>query len=117
MMALIVVLLGIHVLTGVYWAGSTFTLAFSGQGASRLFGTQMAAATLSVLAGAVLWGILHRGPPGGMEKTLAVGMLTAVVAAGVQGALRRSSPQLSQQIAAILLAVTVLCMTLARYTP
>jgi hypothetical protein len=115
MTALIVVLLAVHVLTGVYWAGSTFALAGSGQGAGNLFGRQMGAATVSVLTGLWLWWILHRGPPGGMERTLAIGAACAVAAAGVQGALRRSSPLLSQRIAALLLGITVICMTVARY--
>jgi hypothetical protein len=118
MLILIIVLLGLHVLTGVFWAGLTFALALSGaEGASRLFGVQMLAATLSVLAGGGLWGILHKGPLGGMEKTLLLGVVCAVAAAGLQGAWRRSRPQRAQQIAAILLAVTVLSMTLARYAP
>lgn len=115
MQMLIVVLLAVHVLAGVYWAGSTFTLARSGLDGSRLFGAQMGSATLSVLAGLALWGILHRGPPGDMEKTLGAGALCAILAAGAQGALRKS-PQLSQRIAAVLLAITVVCMTVARYT-
>jgi hypothetical protein len=118
MMTLIIVLLGLHVLAGVFWAGSTFALALSGpDAASRLFGAQMLAATVSVLAGLGLWGILHKGPPGGMEKALALGALCALAAAGVQGALRRSKPPLAQKIAAGLLAVTVITMTLARYVP
>jgi hypothetical protein len=115
MQILVILLLAIHVLAGVFWAGSTFALAHSRQaGARRLFGAQMAAATLSAAAGALLWGILHRGPPAGMEKTLAAGALCAVLAAGAQGALRKS-PQLAQRIAAALLAITVVCMTVARY--
>jgi hypothetical protein len=118
MIPLILVLRGLHVLAGVFWAGSTFTLAKSGlQDASRLFGLQMASATLTVLTGAGLWGLLHRGPLAGMEWTLLAGAVSAVIAAGVQGALRRKAPLLAQRIAAILLAVTVLCMTLAPYTP
>jgi hypothetical protein len=117
LMALIIVLLSVHVLTGVFWAGSTFTLALGGAQMGPLFRAQMGAATVNVLAGIGLWAVLHRGPPAGMEWTLAAGALAAVIAAGVQGALHRSKPLLAQQIAAVLLAVTVLCMTLARYTP
>lgn len=118
MMTLVIVLLAIHVLAGIFWAGSTFAQATGGLEASaRLFGAQMLAATVAVLAGAGLWGILHRGPPAGMEKTLLVGAVCALIAAGVQGAMRRSRPQLAHQIAAVLLAVTLLTMTLARYVP
>lgn len=115
---IIAVLLGIHVLAGIIWAGSTFAQALGGlEGGARLFRLQMGAAAVAVLAGGGLWGILHRGPPAGMEKTLLVGVVCAAVAAGVQGAWRHSKPQLAQQIAAALLAVTLLTMTLARYVP
>jgi hypothetical protein len=116
MQVLVVVLLAIHVLAGVFWAGSTFTLAHSGlQGTRKLLAAQMGTAALSALAGAALWAIMHRGPPEGMEKTLATGALCAVLAAGAQGGLRKS-PKLAQRLAALLLVITVLCMTLARYT-
>ncbi len=116
MQILIIVLFAVHALAGVFWAGSTFVLARTGgEGAARLFGPQMGAATLVVLAGIGLWAILHRGPEGPMEKTLAVGAVCALVAAGVQGGLRKSSPVLSQRIAAGLLGITVVCMVIARY--
>jgi hypothetical protein len=50
-----------------------------------------------------------------MEYTLTVGALCAIAAAGAQGALRRKNPLTGQRIAAGLLAITVLCMALARY--
>jgi hypothetical protein len=113
---LLIVLFAIHALAGVFWAGSTFVMARNGgAGAAQLFRPQMGAATLALLAGAGLWGSLHRGPPGPMEKTLAVGALCAIAAAAVQGMLRKSSPALSQRLAAVLLAITVVCMVIARY--
>jgi hypothetical protein len=113
---LIMVLLAVHVLAGVFWAGSTFALARAGgEAAARLFRPQMGAATLALLAGLGLWGILHRGPMGPMEDTLAVGVVCALAAAGVQGMLRKSSPALSQRLASLLLAITVVCMVTARY--
>lgn len=115
MQTLIVTLFALHALAGVFWAGSTFVLARSGgEGAARLFRPQMAAATLTALAGMALWGLLHRGPHGPMEHVLGAGALCAIVAAGVQGALRKS-PGLSQRIATGLLAITVVCMVTARY--
>lgn len=114
---LIMLLLVLHVLPGVFWAGSTFVLARSGgAGADGMFRAQMGAATLTVLAGIGLMVLLHRGPQGPMEHTLAVGAVCALVAAGVQGGLRRRSPAAAQRIAAGLLAVTVVCMVIARYT-
>jgi hypothetical protein len=116
MRILIIVLLAVHVLAGVFWAGSTFALARAGgDAAARLFRPQMGAATLALLAGLGLWGILHRGPMGPMEDTLAVGVVCALAAAGVQGMLRRSSPLLSQRLASLLLAVTVVCRVTAHY--
>ena len=113
----IIVLFAVHALAGVFWAGSTFVMARAGgEGADRLFRPQMGAATLTLLAGIGLWSILHRGPMGPMETTLAVGAICAIAAAAVQGMLRRSSPALSQRIAALLLAITVVCMVTARYS-
>src|SRR5438270_14069368 len=79
MQLILMVLTGLHILAGVFWAGSTFTIARSGgTGASTSFGPQMGAATLTILAGVGLWGILHRGVEGPMEHTLALGALCAV---------------------------------------
>jgi hypothetical protein len=116
MQTLLIVLIGLHILAGVFWAGSTFAIVRSGgAGAQVLFGPQMGAAAITVLAGIGLWGILHRGPPGPMEHTLALGALCAIVAAGIQGAMRRKNPLKGQRIAAGLLAITVLCMAIARF--
>jgi hypothetical protein len=116
MTILIMVLIVLHVLPGVFWAGSTFVLARSGgAGAQQLFKSQMGAATLTVVAGIALMVLLHRGAQGPVEHTLATGAVCAVAAAGVQGALRRSRAT-AQRIAAVLLAITVICMVIARYT-
>ena len=116
MQVVLMILIGLHILAGVFWAGSTFTIVRSGgTGASALFGPQMGAATVTILAGVGLWGILHRGPQGPMEHTLALGALCAVAAAGVQGATHRKNPEKGQRIGAGLLLVTVVCMAIARY--
>jgi hypothetical protein len=116
MQLVLIVLIGLHILAGVFWAGSTFAIVRSGgTGASTLFGPQMGAATLTILAGVGLWGILHRGPAGPMEHTLALGAICAVAAAGVQGATHKKNPLKGQRIAAALLAITVICMAIARY--
>lgn len=55
MQTVLVVTLVLHVLSGVFWAGSTFTLARTGgTGAEKLFRPQMGAAVVAVLTGAVL---------------------------------------------------------------
>jgi hypothetical protein len=116
MQLVLIVLMGLHILAGVFWAGSTFAVVRSGgAGVEALFGPQMGAATITVLAGVGLWGILHRGAQGPMEHTLALGALCAIAAAGVQGATRRKNPMKGQRIAAGLLAITVLSMAVARY--
>jgi hypothetical protein len=116
MQIVIIVLIGLHILGGVFWAGSTFGIVRSGgAGAQMLFGPQMGAATITVLAGIGLWGILHRGGMGPMEHTLALGALCSIAAAGVQGATRRKNPLKGQRIAAGLLAIAVICMAIARY--
>jgi hypothetical protein len=132
MQATLVVTLVLHVLSGVFWAGSTFVLARTGgYQADRFFRPQMGAATVAVLTGALLWFLLHRGPAGVQDYVLGVGAVCALLAAGVQGA---SAPALrlaasgeakefipgrrvafSLRIAAGLLAITVACMAAARY--
>jgi len=133
MQVTLILALVLHVLSGVFWAGTTFVLARTGgHQADLLFRPQMGAATAAVLTGVLLWFLVHDGPPGLQEHILGVGALCALVAAGVQGssarALRQASAAAgpegfkpshrvatSQRFAAVLLAVTVTCMAAARY--
>ena len=134
MQAIIVISLVLHVLSGVFWAGSTFTLARTGAaGGQTLFRPQMGAATIALITGVALWFLLHRGSPGTTEYLLALGALSAIIAAGVQGvwggaetrmlvsadegAASRSQARLAtaQRVAGALLAITVVCMAAARY--
>lgn len=133
MPALIVIALSLHLLSSVFWAGSTFTLARTGgQGAAALFRPQMGAATLAVLAGGYLWSQLHAGPEGMPEHVLGIGAMCAIIAAGVQGMLVGSSARklrngampedeaqrryaMAHRIAALLLAITLVCMGAQRY--
>src|SRR5215813_9534358 len=126
MQATVIVTLVLHVLSGVFWAGSTFVLARTGgYQADQFFRPQMGAATIAVLTGALLWFLLHRGSAGIQEHILGVRPVSALLAAGIQGAsassLRLSAVggstefipsrrlAVSQRIAAGLLAVTVAC--------
>jgi hypothetical protein len=101
-------------------------------GAEQLFRPQTGAAVVTVLTGGYLWGELHRNNFDAPEQVLAVGIVCAFVAAGVQGAIvgriRRKLSEgkvagavarlriaLAQRIAAGLLAVTIVCMVAARY--
>jgi hypothetical protein len=133
MQATLIIALVLHVLSGVFWAGSTFALVRTGGNqADRLFRPQMGAATVAIVTGGVLGYLLHRGTPGIQEHLLAIGALCALLAAGVQGASASAVKRLSaagagdtiaasrgvatsQRIAAALLAVTVICMAAARY--
>ena len=133
MQAMLIVTLVLHVLSGVFWAGSTFALArIGGNLADCFFHPQMGAAAVAIVTGGVLGFLLHRGTPGIQEYLLAIGALCALLAAGVQGAGAHAVKQLpaagasnafaasngvatSQRIAAALLAVTVICMAAARY--
>src|SRR5258708_246027 len=124
----------LHILSGVFWAGTTFALARAGGNqADQLFKPQMGAAAIAVATGALLWSLLHRGTLGTPGHILAFGALCALVAAGVQGmtsgsALRKLSiagesetsilryrVATGQRVAAVLLAITVTCMAAARY--
>lgn len=128
-----IVVLGLHVMAGVFWAGTTFTLARDPEiRAERFFGPQMGSATLAVITGALLWYFFHEGVFGTMEMVLALGIAAALAAAGVLGALvgparrqlagadeattaaLRVRMARGERIAARLLALTVLCMAIAR---
>ena len=129
----LIIALSLHVLSSVFWAGTSFTLARTGGvGGEQLFRPQMGAAVIAVLTGAYLGHSVHEGTFGTSEKILAAGALAALVAAGVQGliagrAIRnlrsgmadetaaRSRIATAQRIAAVLLAVTAVCMGAARY--
>ena len=134
MQIVLIVLIAIHVVPGVFWAGTTFVLARSGGAvAEQLAYPQIGAASVSMLAGLILWGLLHRGGFGTFEQVLALGVVCAIAAAGVQSA--RGLPALrrlraatgseaanlrtqiaqAQRIAAGLLTIAVFCMVAARY--
>jgi hypothetical protein len=130
MQATLIVALVLHVLSGVFWAGTTFVLARTGGNqADRFFRPQMGAAIVAVVTGALLGFLLHRGTPGIQEHLLGIGALCALLAAGVQGAGARVVRELTtagdaragahvatyQRIAAALLGVTVICMAAAKY--
>jgi hypothetical protein len=133
MQLMLIIAISLHLVSSIFWAGTTFTLARTGgAGAETLFRPQMGSATIAVLSGAWLWSLAHRGQFGATEKVLLLGILCAFIAAGVQGAMGgRAVRQLAhhdlaeeparakivsaQRIAAALLVVTVLCMGIARF--
>jgi hypothetical protein len=130
----LIITLVLHVLSGVFWAGTTIALARTGADqADRFFRPQMGAAVVAVATGGLLWHLLHEGSFGAGERMLAIGALCAFAAAGVQGvaggpALRklavasateaaglRHRVAIGQRVAAALLMVTVICMAASRY--
>jgi hypothetical protein len=129
----LVIALSLHILSSVFWAGSSFTLARTGgAGGELLFGPQMGAAVVAILTGGLLGHLVHEGAFGTAEMILAAGALCALLAAGIQAtiggrAIRglrngtaevpavRSQIAMAQRVAAGLLAVTALCMGAARY--
>lgn len=132
MPVVLAIAVSLHVLTAVFWAGTTFALARGGGPFETLFRPQIGSATVVTLTGAFLWSQLHRAGFGHPEQVLGFGVACALVAAGIQGAgigsalyaLRRGGPESSQaaarmlraqRIAAGLLAVTVICMVAQRY--
>ncbi len=112
---LLMILLSLHVLAAIFWAGSTFTLARNGgTGAEALFRPQMGAAVLVVLTGGYLWHLTQSSATGASPAVLGLGALAALVAAGIQGAMK-ARPAVSHRIAAALLALTAVCMVIAPY--
>ena len=129
----LIIALSLHILSSVFWAGTSFALARTGgAGGEQLFRPQMGAAVIAVLTGGSLGHFAHAGSFGTAEQILAVGAVAAIVAAGVQGAIggpairglragtsdeagARSRIATAQRIAAALLAVTAVCMGAARY--
>src|SRR3954452_24401385 len=83
----LIIALSLHVLSSVFWAGSSFTLARTGGfGGEKLFRPQMGAAVITVLTGAYIGHLVHVAAFGTAEKIMVVGAFTALVAAAVQGA-------------------------------
>ncbi|MGY8638713.1 hypothetical protein RAD15_40235 [Bradyrhizobium sp. 14AA] len=133
MQTALVIALSLHVLSSVFWAGSSFALARTGgAGGEQLVFPQLGAATIAILSGGYLGHLAHSGSFGTAEQVLAVGAVCALIAAGVQAAigpralitLRRGSGNpadlrsriaTAQRVAAALLGIAALCMGAARY--
>ncbi|MGD0476280.1 MAG: hypothetical protein ABSB70_24120 [Candidatus Velthaea sp.] len=122
MQALLIVAIAIHVLAGVFWAGSTFVLARGMQVSSpSLNRAQLGAALIAIAAGAALWVLVRLPLTLPSARVLAIGAACALLAAAVQvvqtAAGRDGTPErlLGQRAAAGLLAITVISMATARY--
>ena len=133
MQTALVIALSLHVLSSVFWAGSSFALARTGgAGGEQLVFPQLGAATIAILTGAYLGHAAHDGSFGTTEQVLVFGAGCALIAVVVQAAigpraviaLRRGTSDLAdvqsriataQRMAAALLGITALCMGAARY--
>lgn len=132
MQIIVIAVISLHVLSAVFWAGTTFSLARTGGAQTAAFRwPQLGAALTAILTGAGLWHLLHAGLFGLMEQVLAIGALCALIAAAVQLASgifalghRMSTDDrgwpardaVAQRAAASLLAIAVICMAAARYS-
>ena len=87
MQTLLVLLIVLHVLTGVFWAGSTFVMArTAGALAERLALPQFGSAVVTLLMGTSVWAMAVRQlPPMPSLHVLGTGMMCAVLALLVQG--------------------------------
>jgi hypothetical protein len=120
----IAIALALHVLTTIFWAGSTFVLAHSHElDARKLFKQQAGAATLAILSGGYLWHIFHSNAPGRAEYILMTGAVAALLALALQITafvkLRATNtggriPSLHRS-AAGLLVITAICMAAFRF--
>ena len=125
MQTLLIITIAVHVLSSVFWAGSTFVLARNGgQGAGALFRPQTGAASMSILSGLLMGYLLHQGSFELAEKVLATGAAAALIAFLIQIIIVRPalrSADTGQRLAsayracAMLLAITVICMAVARF--
>jgi hypothetical protein len=85
MQSLLIGLIVLHVLPGVFWAGSSFVLARTAAvGVERFAFPQVAAATVTIIAGMGLWRLTHAGVFATSEKVLATGAVCALAAAVLQ---------------------------------
>ena len=111
----LMLLLSLHVLSAIFWAGATFVLARTGgSGIDALRCPQFGAAGVTIITGVPLAAMLHGAAFGRQEQVLMVAVIAAVTALVVQIA-DRANPVRSQRIAGGLLVVTVLGMVIARY--
>ncbi len=133
MAALMMVLIVLHVVPGVFWAGSTFALARDPMMGDRSLGmAQAGAAGLVIVVGIILMAIRYDVAPGAEEWDLGIGALCALAAVGVQHgvawparrrlaqgstneAADRRRAMIGQRIAALLLVITVVAMVIWRY--
>jgi uncharacterized membrane protein len=129
----LILVAALHVLTTVFWAGTTFALARTGGAATeRLFKPQLVAAVLACISGGYLGHTLHGHSIGRPEQVLITAAAASVIALLVQvsivgDAMRtlrdgardhahaRTQATVGHRVAAGLLALAAIGMAAARY--
>jgi hypothetical protein len=127
------ILIVLHAVPGVFWAGTTFALARNPMmGDLDLGKAQAGAAGVVIVMGIILMAIHYDIAPGAQDWALGIGALCALIAAGVQHGLawparrrivqgngddatNRQRAMIGQRMAALLLVVTVIAMVTWRY--
>jgi hypothetical protein len=131
---LVLILLSLHVLSAVFWAGSTLVLRQGATPAAPLVKPLIGAAAGAIVSGAALWFLFHGGGAHGTaDHVLGAGAAAAVVAAALQAFLVVPAARLTrsavpadqarlearmtrgQAFAAPLLMVALVCMVIARF--
>lgn len=121
------IVISLHVLAGVFWAGSSFTLARTGAQPAvyqRLWRPQIGSAVIAFLTGGYLGHTFHQGAMSAVELSLYFAIFTAILAlvlqVGATVSARRAQGGtaffgFAQRAAAVLLVLTVIGMGGARY--
>ncbi|WP_394782099.1 hypothetical protein [Undibacterium sp.] len=128
----IVLAICLHVLSAIFWAGSTMYVSASGNSPGMpLFLRQMLAAAIAVLSGTFLWHTVHGAVFQATERVLAVGgvcaLLALVIQAGIAGPAIRKMGKAAEveklqartlasfRFASLLLVVTAFAMAASKY--
>ena len=121
-----IILVAIHAMSGVFWAGSTGAMAnLKGALAEKIIPFQMGSAGAAILAGILLFAF-YRGFSGSTSDWILItGIIAAIIALIVQvafiapaqgsGEVARPRMALANRIAAGLLPLTVATMVIAKY--
>jgi uncharacterized membrane protein len=129
----LILIAALHVLTTIFWAGTTFALARTGGlAAERLFGPQVVAAVLACISGGYLGHTLHGNAFGRPEQVLIMAAAASIAALVVQVAIvgkavqtlrdgardhiaARARASTAHRAAAVLLGLAAVGMGVARY--
>jgi hypothetical protein len=130
---ILIVVLALHLLSGIAWTGMTFGVArglMPLEATPPLRASQRGAALLAMLMGLALWGLAHRGRFYAAETALAAGSALAILAGLLQGVANgrlkramaagqldqaRAGVQRLDRVSAGLLVLTVALMAASKY--